>query len=1100
MTSSRLVAGLTGLLLSIHTVAATSGYFRFPTIHQDKLVFTAEGDLWLANATGGTAQRLTSHMAEESRAAISPDGRWLAFSANYEGATEVYVMPVTGGLPKRVSFENSRSLALGWTPRGEVLLSAQHESGPSSLRIVVAVDPNTLTRRVFPLADANDAVLDERGETIYFVRFGLALTGDNARAYRGGAMAQLWRYRLDGNGEAERIGPQDANVRRPMWWQGRLLVVSDRSGRDNLWSMAADGTDMRQLTRHQDFDIRTASLGQGKVSYQLGADIRVFDLVSQQDQMVDIQLVSDFDQQRTRWLEKPLRYLSSTRFSPDGERIAVTARGQVALAGTGTLRRVELARPAGSRLWQAAVSPDGKWVYAISDASGEQEIWRFPSDGSAGAEQLTHDGNIHRANLYPSPNGKALAHTDRRGRLWLLDLTSRKNQIIDDGSSANTDEYGEVVWSPDSRNLAFIRSNNSRGLNQLAIYSLPGRQTAWLTSDKYDTGSPAFSPDGRWLYFLSDRSFNLVNRTPWGDRNLGPYFDKRSKVYALALQPDNRFPFQPKDELNTDKKSSDNDEHEDNKPVSNKSAKDKPSKLPDIVWEGLATRLYEVPLPASNYSSVNVDDKRLYYLEGDDGKAQLKTLALENTNPKPEVFASEVREYALSQDRKKLFYRKGGDDGGEMLIVPAGSKVPNELAKAVVRFGDWRLQIEPRQEWQQMFADAWRTHRDTLFDRDMRGVNWPAMQDKYAPLLPRVADRAELDDLLAQMIGEVSTLHSQILPGEMRNIDDTVAAAGLGALMERVTQGWKVARIYHSEAELPTERSPLQAPGVDVREGDIVVSINGRTAADSRDLSDLLRNQAGQQILLEVQRGKTRVKRVVVPLNPRQQASLRYTDWEQSRLSAVQQASKGRMGYLHLRAMGSNDIASFAREFYAQYDREGLIIDVRRNNGGNIDSWVIEKLLRRAWAFWAPPGVGPYTNMQQTFRGHLVVLTDALTYSDGETFAAGVKALKLGPVIGNRTAGAGVWLSDNNRLIDEGKPRVAQTGQFGMDGRWLIEGVGVEPDIEVDNPPHATFLGEDRQLDAAIRYLNDKLQTEPIAPLRGQKVPPLTLPKQAEYP
>ncbi|MBL8508092.1 MAG: PDZ domain-containing protein, partial [Chitinimonas sp.] len=285
---------------------------------------------------------------------------------------------------------------------------------------------------------------------------------------------------------------------------------------------------------------------------------------------------------------------------------------------------------------------------------------------------------------------------------------------------------------------------------------------------------------------------------------------------------------------------------------------------------------------------------------------------------------------------------------------------------------------------------------------------------------------------------------------------------------------------------------PLQAPGVDVREGDIIVAVNGRNSAETRDFSDLLRNQAGQQVLLEVRRGNAAVRRVIVtPVDARQQAALRYNDWEQTRKETVEKASNGKLGYLHLRAMGAGDMASFVREFYAQYERDGLIIDVRRNNGGNIDSWVIEKLLRRVWAFWAPPGVTPYGNMQQAFRGHLVVLTDALTYSDGETFAAGVQALKLGPLIGTRTSGAGVWLSDRNTLADEGIARVAENAQFGVDGSWLVEGVGVQPDIEVDNPPHATFKGEDKQLETAINYLRQKLASEPIKPLKAGAIPPL---------
>jgi tricorn protease len=355
-----------------------------------------------------------------------------------------------------------------------------------------------------------------------------------------------------------------------------------------------------------------------------------------------------------------------------------------------------------------------------------------------------------------------------------------------------------------------------------------------------------------------------------------------------------------------------------------------------------------------------------------------------------------------------------------------------------------------------------------------------------------VADRGDLDDLLAQMMGELGALHSQIVTGDVRRAEDAADTAGLGARFERVDGGWKVTHVYRTEAELPTERGPLQAPDTDVRVDDVIVAINGRPTDDARDLSDLLRNRAGQQVLLDVRRGSSAPRRVIVTaVDARREEALRYGDWVQAARQKVERAGAGSIGYIHLFAMGPNDIATFVREFYGQYDRDGLIIDVRRNRGGNIDSWIIEKLLRRAWAFWARPSGLPYTNMQQTFRGHLAVLTDELTYSDGETFAAGVKSLKLGPLIGTRTAGAGVWLSDGNPLVDGGRARVAEFPQYGMDGQWLVEGIGVEPDIVVENAPHATFNGQDAQLDAAIGWLRRKLETDPIPPLVPRAIPPL---------
>jgi tricorn protease len=406
---------------------------------------------------------------------------------------------------------------------------------------------------------------------------------------------------------------------------------------------------------------------------------------------------------------------------------------------------------------------------------------------------------------------------------------------------------------------------------------------------------------------------------------------------------------------------------------------------------------------------------------------------------------------------------------------------------------DWSFRSDPRLEWRQMFVDAWRMHRDFLFDDKMRGVAWDKMRSKYAPLVERVTDRAELNDLLAMMVSEVSTLHSQIRPGDIRKAAPDGLAASLGAVLTRTSAGYLIQHIYRSEAELPALRSPLAQPDLDIREGDLITAINGRPVSEARDISDLLLNQADKQVLLQVKRGQAAARSfIVTPTSMEKQASLRYGDWELGRSSRVQAASNGKIGYLHLRAMGKNDIASFAREFYANINRDGLIIDVRRNNGGSIDSFIIEKLLRKAWMFWTSPKGAVGTNMQQTFRGHLVVLIDELTYSDGETFAAGIKELKLAPLVGKRTAGAGVWLDDQNYLADNGMARVAENGQFAIsDGRWLVEGVGVKPDVEVENLPHASFKGEDRQLEVALEMLQKKLAEQPVKALVPQAIPPL---------
>lgn len=1080
---------------------STNAYARFPALHRDTVVFTAEGDLWKTSTQGGIAQRLTTHPGAETQASISRDGQWIAFSATYEGAQEAYVMPIQGGIPQRISFENAQVNVLGWTAQGEVLMSAQHQTGPAAQAIIFKVHPTSLQRTVFPVADANEAALDDSGKFLYFTRLGSHVRGDNVKLYRGGALAQLWRFDLthseQKNAEAVKLFAQDkSNNRRAMLWKNRLIFLSDRDGAMNLYSANLDGTDPRKLTQAHEWDVRNPQLSEGKIIYQSGADMRLYDLSKQQDQLLSVSLVSDFDQSRQRYIKNPLEFLSNVQPASKEEKIVVTARGHLSIAGNSSHRRIDIVLPNGARARDAVFSQDDKFVYAFVDSTGENEIWRFPLQGNGKPEQLSKDGQFHRLAIYPSPDGKYLAHTDKRGRLWLLELASKQNVVIDDAGKIGMGTHDEVVWSVDSKTIALTRANSTMGRNQIGLFDLASKQVNFVTTDKFDSESPVFSSDGKWMYFLSNRNFQPGVSAPWGDRNMGTYFDKRTGIFALALQAGNRFPFKPDDELSKASETTSNDNKEVKDDVKKTDAAPSTPKKNGtaIAYEGLAERLFEVPVAAGNYRHLISDDKRLYFLERDPidrSRSHLKTLAISKTPASVEVFASGVRNFEISLDKKHILLHTG-TVASEFFVVDAGAKAPGDMSKAKIKIDDWSFNSDPREEWQQMFLDAWRMHRDFLYDSDMRGVDWDAVKEKYLPLVKRISDRAELNDVLGLMVSEVATLHSQVRPGDVRRASADGVAASLGAVLSRTNQGYRIEHIYRSEPDLPSQRAPLDRPDLDIKTGDIITALNGNDVLKARDISDLLLNQADKQVLVQFLRGEQSKTVLVSPVNMIKHAQLRYSDWEQSIASKVEQASGGKIGYLHLRAMGPADVASFARDFYANYQREGLIIDVRRNNGGNIDSWIIEKLLRKAWAFWSSPGNLPFTNMQQTFRGHLAVLTDELTYSDGETFAAGIKALKLAPLIGKRTSGAGVWLSDRNNLVDNGMVRAAEHAQFDTrDGKFMVEGVGVTPDIEIDNPPHASFKGEDKQVDAAIAYLQKKMKEQPVKALKPQAIPPL---------
>ncbi|WP_299809008.1 S41 family peptidase [uncultured Shewanella sp.] len=1049
------------------------GYFRAPALNQQTLVFTAEGDLWTQSLGDPQAKRLTSLPAQELGATISPDGKSVAYVANYEGSTEVYVIAIAGGQAKRVSFENSRVRVQGWTANGKVLYSTDNAFGPANYWVLRTVDPDTLITEDLPLADAIEGAMDDKGEYLYFTRFGLQTTGDNAKVYRGGAKGELWKFKLGAKQEATPLTQaHQGSVRQPMLWQSRLYFISDSDGNDNIWSMATDGTDVKQHTHHSEWQVRDARLDQGRIVFQQGADIKLFDIASGKEQTLDIKLVSDFAQKREHWVKEPMKYATSTTLAPNGDKVVITARSHVAIAGTDGQRLVEVALPEQSRVRHALMSQDGAWVYGISDASGEQEVWQFAADGSDRSKQLTKDGKTLRLSLHLSPDGRYLAHDDYDGNVWLLDLKKGSNKkIITQGEGLGP--YADIVWSADSRFIALTKAEMGKARPQIVLYSLKNNRAESLTSDKYESFSPSFSADGDWLYFLSNRKFVSTPSSPWGDRNLGPMFDKRTQVFAIALNEDARFAFQKPNELMSEAKKSDDDEV-----------------TTEVEWQGLSSRLWQVPIGAGNYDSLQMAKDKFYLLDtSSSGKSTLKVVKFDALSPKVETFSKDVGEYQLSQDGEKLFIRKQSKQGSEMLIVDAGDKLPKELSHAKVQTNLWQLAIEPASEWQQMFEDAWLMHRDSFYDKNMRGLDWQATKAKYQPLVDRLTDRHELNDIFMQMMGELDSLHSQVRGGDSPKDPNKAKSASLGARLEQTKAGVVIEHIYQGDPELPAQAAPLMQMGVNAKIGDVIVAINAKKLSNIADVTKLLRNQGGKQVLLTLKRGSKTHQTIVKPVTASKNAKLRYIDWVRHNSDEVTKNSDGKIGYLHLYAMGSGDIASFAREFYANVDKDGLIIDVRRNRGGNIDSWIIEKLLRRTWAFWAPTHGTPSGNMQQTFRGQLVVLTDQLTYSDGETFSAGVKALGIAPLIGKQTAGAGVWLSGRNALTDRGMARVAEYPQYAMDGSWIIEGRGVSPDIEVDNLPYATFTGHDAQLDKAISYLKGALQAQPVPELTPKPMP-----------
>ncbi len=1067
----RIFHALILILVAVPWAAASQpGYYRQPALHGDTVVFVAEGDLWSVPLAGGNATRLTTHPAAEGNPAISPDGKLLAFTARYEGPTEVYVMPLVGGRPRRLTFDAANISHVGWTPDGKVLVGTDAHAGLPSHQLVVldcSSRDGVVTRTRIPLAQAALGSYTPDGKTLFFTR--LAFQGSHTKRYKGGTAQQLWSFR-QGDAEAKPLTADYAGTSRsPMFWQGRIYFASDRDGTMNLWSIKPDGSEARRHTKHDGFDIASPALDGGHIVYQLGADLRVYDIAADTDRPIPIVLDSDFDHTREKWIKEPIEYLSDVHPSPDGSKVVVIARGRVFVIPHKHGRLVEAGHKPGVRFRDARFMPDGKTLLALSDQSGEVELWTVPADGLGDPTQRTSDAAVLRSKATPSPDGKYVAHTDKNLHLFLLNVKTKENKQLAESTQA---EFEELTWSPDSNWLAFTEASENQ-FRQVKLYSVATGKITPVTTERFDSHSPAFSPDGKWLYLLSDRNLKTVVASPWGTYQPEPFLDKKTKIYQIPLVRDLRSPFTPPTEL-------DPVEKDEAKKEDKKEAPKAPAVAIDL--DGITARLIPVPVPPGNYKDLAVTDKALFWLSSQAGqmrKATLQTIAINHDDPEVKTFAEKVTGFELSADRKKLLITREK----ELLLTDAASDKLDEK-KAKVRLSDWTFVVDPREEWRQMFAEAWRLERDYFYDRGMHGVDWPAVRKKYEPLLGRVTDREELDDLIAQMVSELSALHIFVGGGDLRKGSDDVNPARLGAALVRDAKagGYRIERIYRHDPDEPEHASPLSRPGVNVQAGDVIVAVDGSPALPAADLGALLRGKAGRQVLLGIKPAKGDQRKVVVkPLSPRAEDDLRYHEWEYTRRLLVEDQGGGDIGYVHLRAMGGNDFESWAKGFYPVFAKGGLVIDVRNNRGGNIDSWIISRLLRKAWFYWNQRvGRTNLWNMQYAFRGHVVVLCNEWTASDGEAFSEAIKRLKLGTVLGTRTWGGEIWLTSSNRLVDKGIATAAEFGVFDRNGTWLIEGHGVEPDMVIDNLPHATFQGKDAQLTAAVKLLQKKLKEQPI--------------------
>ncbi len=1058
---------------------AREGYLRYPDLNGDRLVFAAEGDLWIAPAAGGTARRITTHVGDEILPKFSPDGRTIAFTGVYDGNDDVYVVPAEGGEPRRLTWNPSPDQVIGWTPDGARVIFRSNRDEPHGSFELFTVAAAVGQPEKLPLGWAARIGIDPDSGRWAFTR-----TQRETRTwkrYRGGTHTTIW-VGDPARADFRQVTTFDGMNAFPMWHGGRIFYLCDEGGTANLWSMAPDGTDRKRLTDLGDWDARFPSMApDGRIVFMLAGGVQLFDPTAGAARAVAIDVPSDRVLTRVRYPE-PQRYLSWLDLSPDGKRLALTARGEIFSVPAEDGVTLAVTRGSGARESWASFGPDGKTLVYVTDAPGEEEIRSIDAWGRGEPKVVKPAGE--RGWYFPprfSPDGKWIAYADQTHTLYLVPADGGEPRKVDHDEQSEIRQY---AFSPDGRWLAYVKSAVKTEYDSIFVYGVSSGGIHRITGADTNDFAPVWDPDGRYLYFLSDRVTNPM----LGARDFENVDIRPTKPYLALLRPDVENPFAeiaglpPKDE----DKSGDEAKPDAKKAGqgSKKGAekgepeKKKENKPVEIDFEGIGDRVVALPVDAGDYGGLDATSKAVFWLsrpiegmaDGPEGffgeappNATLVAFDLESKKDKP--FVEGVSAFMVAPEANKIAVMKRR---GEIYVVGAGAPPGPALAESKVSLDGVVIELDPVEEWKEIFHDAWRQMRDFYWDAGMGGVDWSAIHDHYAALLPRVATREDLQDLIGEMIGELSTSHTYVFGGDRGVSVPRVSVGLLGADLVLEGDAFRVARIYHGDPA-DRERAPLLEPGVGVAEGDYVLAVNHVKPRTDRPFAAAMEDLADKKVLLTVNSRPTPDGArdvVVVPLG--NDRGVRYADWVRRNREYVAKKTDGKIAYVHIPDMGSRGLIEFDTWFYPQLDKEGMVVDVRWNGGGFVSQLILERFRRKVISFDRARWGGRSTYPYRALNGPFVVLTNQWAGSDGDIFPAAVQLEKLAPVIGKRSWGGVVGIRADKRLVDNGLVTQPEFAWWDPRHGWGIENRGVIPDIEVENLPQDVARGVDAQLDRGI--------------------------------
>ncbi len=1071
----RTLLSLVLLLITFSMMAQETKLLRTPTVHDNRVTFVYGGDLYTVSKSGGVARKLTSDVGYECFPRYSPDGKNIAFTGQFDGNTEVMIMPSDGGIPKRVTYTATlgrdqisdrmgpNNLVMTWKDNEHVVYRSRKQSFNDFKGQLFIASINGGLSEELPFSVGGFCSYSPDGKKLAMNRVFREFR--TWKYYRGGMADDVWIFDFDTK-QWTNITNNDAQDIQPMWAGNKIYFLSDRDRTMNLFVYDITTGQTRKVTNYTDYDIKFPSLGDQDIAFEKGGELYVMSLQTEQVTKVTVQVNNDDAWSRSEMIDAS-KFIEGVDLAPDGSRLTFSARGDVFTvpAESGITR--DITQTNGVHERNVVWSPDGKWLAYISDASGEDEIYIRPQKGDGEATRITTTGDNYKYYIRWSPDSKKILWSDRKQTLQYVDVTSKAITVVE---HSDVGEYNYYDWSPDSKWICYVRPEWNT-YNRIFIYNLASKASTVVTDNWYNSYEPTFSRDGKYLMLLSDRDFN----PSFSNTEFQIAYENMTKVYLIPLSKETASPFAPENDEVTVKEEPKEDasaaKGKKEKAPADKKEEAKPA-VPDVKvdLDGIMNRLVSLPIEAAQYGNLQYLDNNVYYQKsksGDQGSSVIKY----SLKDREETNLGNFDFYYISVDGKKMLVQK---DRTYSVIDMPGSKIS---ADKHVDLSNMKVWVNRHEEWTEIFNESWRQMRDFFYAPNMHGVDWNAIKQKYSSLVPYAAHRADVTYLIGEMIGELSVGHSYVGGGDEPK-PERIQTGLLGAKLARDPSGYYLVKhILEGANWSESLRSPLTEVGVNVKEGDFIIAINGAPTNTMNDIYASLVNTAGKQVELTVN-GKASPdgarKVIVVPVAD--EGDLYYYNWVEHNIRYVDSISGGKVGYLHIPNMGVDGLNEFIKHFYPQLNKKALIVDDRGNGGGFVSSLVAQRLALQL----------VYYNMMRNTIGQTdptmmlgpkVLLVDRYSASDGDIIAYRFKKLGIGKVIGVRTWGGVVGIRGTLPIMDGGflnRPEFAPYDDKG----WTIEGHGVDPDIVIDNDPYQEYIGNDAQLNKGIEEIMNELKTQ----------------------